>query len=66
MASKHLLFHAAAREKVLHGAAALADAVQVSATVTVPAGTQPGEVLRLCAAMGCRISQAAASESSRE
>ena len=30
MANKHLLFHSAAREKVLHGAAALADAVRVT------------------------------------
>src|SRR5512145_2541514 len=30
MASKHLLFHSAAREKVLQGAAALADAVRVT------------------------------------
>ncbi len=30
MANKHLLFHAAAREKVLQGAAALADAVRVT------------------------------------
>src|SRR5512145_488608 len=30
MASKHLLFHSAAREKVLQGAAALADAVRLT------------------------------------
>src|SRR5512147_881666 len=30
MANKHLLFRAAAREKILHGAAALADAVRVT------------------------------------
>jgi chaperonin GroEL len=30
MANKHLLFRAAAREKILHGATSLADAVRVT------------------------------------